>query len=34
MKKEEFLTYLPQGTYGILSTVDEAGMPEGRGWEF
>ena len=34
MKKEEFLTYLPEGTYGILSTIAENGMPEGRGWEF
>ena len=34
MKKEEFLSYLPNGTYGILSTVAEGGMPEARGWEF
>ena len=34
MKKEEFLTYLPNGAYGIFSTVGKDGMPEGRGWEF
>lgn len=34
MKKEEFLTYLPKGAYGIFSTVRKDGMPEGRGWEF
>lgn len=34
MKKEEFLTYLPQKTYGLFSTVREDGVPETRGWEF
>jgi len=33
MKKEEFLIYLPEKTYGIFSTVREDGTPEARGFE-
>ena len=34
MTKEEFMKHLPNGTYGLLSTVRPDGMPEARGWEF
>lgn len=34
MKKEEFMSYLPNYSFGILSTIAEDGRPEGRGWEF
>ena len=34
MNKEEFLTYLPETTYGLFTTVKEDGTPETRGWEF
>jgi len=34
MTKAEFISYLPNYTSGIFSTVREDGMPEARGWEF
>jgi uncharacterized pyridoxamine 5'-phosphate oxidase family protein len=34
MNKQEFLTYLPQYTSAILTTVREDGTPDGRGFEF
>ena len=34
MTKQEFLTYLPKHTSGILSTIGAEGTPDGRGFEF
>ena len=34
MKKEEFMKYLPNFSYGLFSTVSEDGTPDCRGWEF
>ena len=34
MTKESILELLPNGTMGIFSTINENGVPDGRGWQF
>lgn len=34
MTKENILELLPNGSLGIFSTINEDGIPDGRGWQF